>query len=195
MKTPRTLLIACVVGSLAISTFAQEAGKKSAVQPGVDAALSSAAKTIAKWGHDPVLVREVKAQNAQKMTLADIQAIDKEWIEGGETARVNRLLTTGCASHLKELVASDPAFSESFVMDNQGANVCMTNKTSDFWQGDEAKWQKSFNGGKGTIFIDQPKYDTSAKAILAQISVAVFDGDETIGAITVGVNTSLLKTK
>ena len=194
MKTLKTLLIATVLGSIAAGAFAQEA-KKSVLSPEMDAELKSAAQSIAKWGHDPILVKEIKAQNAQKMSLAEIQTIDKDWTDGGELPRVNRLLTNVCANRLKELIQSHPAFGESFVMDNQGANVCMTNKTSDFWQGDEAKWQKSFNGGKGTVFIDQPKYDTSAKAILAQISVAVFDGDQTIGAITVGVNTSLLTVK
>jgi sensor histidine kinase regulating citrate/malate metabolism len=72
-------------------------------------------------------------------------------------------------------------------MDNQGANVCMTNRTSDYWQGDEAKWQKSFEGGKGAIFIDERKYDSSAKAVIVQISVPVMDGDKAIGAITVGI--------
>ena len=194
MKGLKTLLIATVLGSVAIGAFAQDT-KKSAISPETETALNTAAQTIAKWGHDPVLVKEIKAQNAQKMTLAEIQTIDKDWTDGGELQRVNRLQTNACSQRLKELIGSHPAFGESFAMDNQGANVCMTNKTSDFWQGDEAKWQKSFNGGKGTVFIDQPKYDTSAKAILAQVSVAVFDGDETIGAITVGVNTSLLTTK
>jgi len=49
------------------------------------------------------------------------------------------------------------------------------------------------NGGKGTIFIDERKYDSSAKGVLVQISVPVMDGDKTIGAITVGVKIDQLK--
>jgi hypothetical protein len=88
--------------------------------------------------------------------------------------------------HLK--YASKPYFDEIFVMDNQGANVAMTDKTSDYWQGDEAKFIKSFNGGHGAIFVDQVKFDDSSQAYLAQVSVPVWDGDKVIGAITFGID-------
>ena len=73
-------------------------------------------------------------------------------------------------------------------MDNQGANVAMTDKTSDYWQGDEAKFQKAFNGGAGAVFIDAVKFDESAQAYLVQVSVPVMDGDQAIGAITMGID-------
>jgi hypothetical protein len=72
-------------------------------------------------------------------------------------------------------------------MDDQGALVCATAKTSDYWQGDEAKWQRAFNGGKGDVFIDRPKFDESAGARIAQISVPVMENGRAIGAVTVGV--------
>lgn len=116
--------------------------------------------------------------------------------ESGFLSNLMRSLQTNkCALQLRKLVESNRAFSESFVMDDKGANVCMTNRTSDFWQGDEAKWQKSFNGGNGQTFIDKPTYDTSAKQILVQVSVPVIDHGKTIGAITVGVAPSLLAGK
>lgn len=169
--------------------FAQPA-KKSVLGPTEEAALQKAVKTIESWERDPVLVREVAAQNARKMAAAEVQSIDKLWMAGGETERAGRLMTNSCAQRLKSLVSSNAAFSESFVMDNQGANVCMTERTSDFWQGDEAKWVKSF---AGSTFVDAPRYDTSAKAILVQVSVPIRDGNAIIGAITVGVNTKHLK--
>jgi hypothetical protein len=73
-------------------------------------------------------------------------------------------------------------------MDNQGANVAMSDKTSDYWQGDEAKFTKSYNGGKGNIFVDEVKFDNSTQAYLVQVSVPVKDGDKVIGAITLGIN-------
>ena len=73
-------------------------------------------------------------------------------------------------------------------MYNQGALVCATQRTTDYWQGDEAKWTRTFNGGNGTLFIDRPKLDESAKVRLAQISLPVVENGKTIGVITVGVN-------
>jgi len=73
-------------------------------------------------------------------------------------------------------------------MDNQGGNVAMTDKTSDYWQGDEAKFQKSFNGGAGAVFVDEVEFDDSAQAYLVQVSVPVKDNNTVIGAITIGID-------
>lgn len=78
-------------------------------------------------------------------------------------------------------------------MDDQGALVCATAKTTDYWQGDEAKWQRAFNDGKGDVFIDRPKFDDSSAQRLAQISVPVLDKGVAIGAITVGVSIDKLQ--
>jgi hypothetical protein len=191
MNPKRIVSIVVVALSLAPMLLAQ-----SASSPAVgtdDAAMQSAIKSIQAWGKDPVLVREVAAQNALKVSATQIQVIDRAWMSGGESDRVARLLGNACAQHLKALVGAQPGFSESFVTDNQGANVCMTSRTSDYWQGDEAKWQKAFNSGRGAVFVDQPKYDTSAKAILVQVSVPVLDGTIAIGTITVGVNPKLIR--
>jgi hypothetical protein len=96
--------------------------------------------------------------------------------------------TTGtCADHLRELVKGHSVYNETFIMDNQGALVCATAKTTDYWQGDEAKWQRAYNEGKGGVFIDRPKFDDSSAQRLAQISVPVLDQGAAIGAITVGI--------
>lgn len=179
---------------LATTAFAQ-APAKSTLSPEEHAALQKAVAIIESWGKDPAIVREVAAENARGMTASEIQTIDKAWMSGGEADRAAKLQSNACASHLKALISAKAGFNESFVMDNQGANVCMTDRTSDFWQGDEAKWQKSFNGGKGATFVDQPRYDVSAKAILVQVSVPVMDGGAAIGAITVGLNTKALQNK
>jgi hypothetical protein len=64
----------------------------------------------------------------------------------------------------------------------------MSDKTSDYWQGDEAKFIKSYSGGKGAVFVDEVKFDNSTQAYLVQVSVPVKDGDKAIGAITFGIN-------
>jgi hypothetical protein len=96
--------------------------------------------------------------------------------------------TTGpCADRLRELAGGSAAYGETFVMDDQGANVCATVKTSDYWQGDEAKWERAYAAGKGAVFIDRPRFDESATVRLAQISVPVVEKGKVIGALTVGI--------
>ena len=147
--------------------------------------LNAHAATISAWATDKTIVEAVRAQNARKMTLAEIQKEDASWMAGKNEALVTKMITGVCADHLRDL-AKKAGYGESFVMDNQGALVCATEKTSDYWQGDEPKWIRSFNGGNGTTFIDRPRFDNSAHTYLAQISVPIIDGGKTIGVITAG---------
>jgi hypothetical protein len=154
----------------------------------IQKALSNEAAALSAWGSDKVFVDAVKAQNGKKVPLADIKRMDTEWMAGKGEELVKRVTSGPCAEHLRALVTAHPGYGEAFLMDDQGALVCANARTSDYWQGDESKWQRSFADGKGAVFIDRPRFDDSAKAPLAQISVPVLDGGKAIGAITVGVN-------
>lgn len=141
------------------------------------------------WGTDPTLIAAVKEQNAQGLTLDGIQARDAEWRKvDGMDAEMTAMMESTAANKLTEFEKTQPYFFEVFLMDNQGANVAMTNKTSDYWQGDEAKWQESFKDGAGAVHIGDVEFDESAQDYLVQVSVPVMDGDAAIGAITIGVN-------
>jgi hypothetical protein len=161
----------------------------------VEAIVKPQIKIIEKWARDPVIVKAVSEQNGKKLSLSEIQAIDKTWIaNSGDEGLIRNLESGPCAGRLRYMTSNTPLFIESFVMDNQGALVGMTRKTSDYWQGDEAKWKRAFNGGKGAVFIDRPQYDTSAKTILVQVSAPIRDaGGAVIGAITVGINIDKLR--
>lgn len=180
------------IAAVAALTGVVSAQQKSALTPETQTALDKTVPKLAAWGKDPAIVKAVAAQNALRMTLAQIKETDTAWMAGKAEVRVRELLGNACSARIKGLVLQSPAYVEAFVMDNQGALVGLNGKTSDYWQGDEAKWQKSYNGGKGQVFVDKAHYDPSARAILVQVSVPVLDGDATIGAITIGVDASKL---
>ena len=145
--------------------------------------------TLVKLGTDPVIVAAVKAENAKGKTLAQIQDMDKNWkATAGIVDYMQAMMDSTCGAHIRGIQESTPYYSEIFVMDNKGANVAMTDKTSDYWQGDEAKFKESYNGGKGSVFVDDVEFDDSSQSYLAQVSVPVKDGDSVIGAITIGIN-------
>ena len=138
---------------------------------------------------DGAIVKAVEAQNAKKMTLADIQATDKKWSNAEEQLPIMKeLLENDCAKVLFKLSGKYSGVKEAFVTDDQGANVCMNNLTSDYWQGDEAKWQNSFKGGKGGVDAGKASFDKSANATLQQVSLPILGkGGKVIGAITFGL--------
>lgn len=151
---------------------------------------------LQKWGQDSALVSAVVEQNKMGMTLADIQLRDTEWrATDGLDDRMKAIMASDAAKRLLELQKSQAYFFEIFLMDDQGANVAMTNKTSDYWQGDEAKWQESFKDGVGAVHVGDIEFDESADDYLVQVSVPVMKSGKAIGAITVGVNLDLLQSK
>jgi hypothetical protein len=150
--------------------------------------------TLAPIGTDPIIIEAVKAENAKGKSMDEIKAMDEKWKNTAGVADFMRsLMDSACGKHIREFQKSQPYFSEIFVMDNQGANVAMTDKTTDYWQGDEAKFQKSFNNGAGAVFVDEVEFDESTQTYLVQVSVPVMDGDKAIGSITFGIDVEQVK--
>ena len=179
MKRPSIVLLSLLLASSAVAQSAQSLQKR----------LDAEAAKLGAWGSDSVIVAAVKAQNAKRVSLATIKSLDEQWVAGKAATLVRQSTVGTCADYLRKLASTstDPVYSEVFVMDNQGALVCANTRTTDYWQGDEAKWQRAFAEGKGSVFIDRPRYDDSSARNLAQISVPVVDGGRAIGVITVGV--------
>ncbi|MCB1852441.1 MAG: PDC sensor domain-containing protein [Gammaproteobacteria bacterium] len=152
------------------------------------------AAKLKTWGVNPTIVAAVKTQNEAGQSLDQIKQRDATWrATSGIDELMQSLLDNEAAKELGKLEKSEPYFFELFVMDNQGANVAMTNKTSDYWQGDEDKFTYSFHDGQGDVHIGEVEFDESAQAYLVQVSVPVMDGGHAIGAMTIGINIDLLE--
>lgn len=143
---------------------------------------------------DKAFADAVTAQNTKAMPKEEIEKIDKEWQAAEDELPIQKEKTSNdCAKRVKEFVAAHPMIVEMFVMDNQGGNVGQNQLTSDYWQGDEPKWQNSFNSGKGGLDVGDLKLDKSSNAEVQQISLPVIDASgKVIGAFTAGVVPSKL---
>ena len=141
---------------------------------------------LAPIGYDKKIVEAVQDQNAKGLTMDYIMKLDKAW-KGNDpdTYFIKEIRENKCSGYLRAIISKVPYLFEIFVMDNQGANVCMSGTTGDFMQGDEAKWQKSFAEGKGAIFVDEPEEEDGK--MVQQVSVPVMDKGKAIGAITFGI--------
>ena len=146
---------------------------------------------LAKMGEDATIVAAVKAQNAQGITMDQIKKLDEEWIAtkkaGQKPALMVEKMNNDCAKYLNGLKAKNAYITEIFVTDNQGGNVCQTDPTSDYWQGDEAKFTKVFNGAP---IASDVEVDDGIN--VSQASVPVVDGGKHIGTITIGINVDKL---
>jgi hypothetical protein len=132
---------------------------------------------------DGAVIGFVDAKNGTEEPAAEIQKRDTRWRAGGEAALRKELTTNPCAERLRALSKSDSFVLEAILMDAQGALVCATDETTDYWQGDEEKWKKPMVAGL-EAFVDEPAWDDSTQSYGLQLSVPVLKGGRRIGALT-----------
>jgi hypothetical protein len=140
---------------------------------------------------DPSVVREVKRQNAKRVPLETLQKLDAEWTATPSlTPLKRRMMGNACARalYLHRDRLGRGVLAEVLIMDNQGALVGATRRTSDYWQGDEAKWLQSFNGGRGGELREKPFFDDSSQSYVVQVSLPVKDGARVIGAVSMSLS-------
>lgn len=192
MKLTKLALL-CAISILPItSAYAQE-DHVAPIQDYIDLDIKS-------WLGDEAIISAIKAQNAQTadMSEEDIVALDDEW-RAQTSADAKPLIDEVLGRPLSKFLVgkqdeSAGLISEMFVMDAKGLNVGQSSLTSDYWQGDEAKWQKTYLEGADAVFIDAAEVDDSTGALQSQASIAISDPDtgEVIGAITIGFNLDAL---
>lgn len=157
---------------------------------------NSKLKAIAQ---DPAVVAAVEAQNAMTAAYdqAKIDALDTQWraeVSAAAKPLIDATLGTDASKFLVS-VQDDSAglFTEIFVMDAKGLNVAQSTVTSDYWQGDEDKWQQTFAVGAGAVHLGEIEQDESTQAFQSQVSITVVDAaGNPIGAITAGVDLAAL---
>ena len=148
------------------------------------------------WLQSPVLIEAIRKQNADHdgLTSADIDSMDKDWrsqAKNGGGPLIERLQKSEASAYLSgKKRESGDLVTEVFVMDNKGLNVAISDVTSDYMQGDEAKWKKTYALGAGQIFIDEVEFDDSSETFQSQVSATIVDpaSGQAIGAITFGIN-------
>jgi len=158
------------------------------------------AAKVMPWLADKAVVDAIKAQNAKNaaLTEAEILKLDKEWraeVDAPSKPLIDEIMKNPLSAFLAAKKAeSNGLLTEIFVMDDKGLNVGQSDVTSDYWQGDEAKWQKTFKVGPDTIFVDKVEKDESSEQLQIQVSVSIKDPEtgKVIGAVTLGVNVDQL---
>jgi hypothetical protein len=188
---PHACRLFCVAAALSISS----APTASAQQPHIAPVTNFFNAHIRAWLNDPLIVGTLKADNQanQHLSRAEIEALDAQWvseINGTAHPLVDKLLATPLSRFLrqKEDEASG-SITEIIVMDAKGLNAGQSGVTSDYWQGDEDKFRRTFETGPKAMFVDEARKDESTQMLQSQVSMTIVDEQgRPIGAITVGVN-------
>ncbi len=166
-------------------------------------------------------IKESTAKS-KKYSYDDVQIIDNQWRiaksglekEKKAATSLGELTTDKIEDHLKkgealikevrgsatskflqeQLDKAEPkgAVTEIFVMDGWGWNVGQTGGTSDFYQGDEGKWQATFASGDPKEVEVLPIVEEDGIKY-SHVSLPIKDGGKNIGAVTIGVDVTKVK--
>lgn len=157
---------------------------------------------VQSWINGPEVVAAIREQNLRTASLDEdaIIVADKAWraevgSENADRPMVAEVMERKVSLFLKKKQrAADWMIVEIILMDAKGLNVGLSTPTSDYWQGDEGKHQKTFQAASHDLFIDEVEFEAEAGLLLSQVSRTIFDPetDEPIGAVTVSVNMNKL---
>lgn len=151
-------------------------------------------------GTAPVIVEAVLAGNAAHAasSQAEIDGLDAAWrAELDESTRptIDQILNNAASDYLRGIEDQAPGrIMEAFVMDMKGLNVAAAQPTSDFWQGDEDRFLKTYPLGPEAIHVGEIEFDESSQTYQVQVSFTLTDPatGAPIGAMTLGLNAETL---
>jgi len=141
-----------------------------------------------------IVRKAIEAQNTKfgKISDMDIQVLDNTYrseVLAGGWQMVRQLLNKPVSRYLKSKQDdSQGAIVEFFVTDRHGLNVGQGTITSDYWQGDEDKFLKTFGRQSDDIFIDRAERDEQTQLLETQASFVIKDENgQPIGIATVTI--------
>jgi hypothetical protein len=151
---------------------------------------------LVTWLNDKTVISALKQQNTKHAALneEEIKKLDKQWraeVDAAQKPLIDSVMKNELSAFLvKKKSEAKGVITEIFVMDDKGLNVGQSDITSDYWQGDEAKWQKTFKVGPDAVFFDKIEKDESTQELQMQVSVSIKDPEtgKVIGAATFGIN-------
>ncbi|MEM1286318.1 MAG: hypothetical protein AAGH43_13100 [Pseudomonadota bacterium] len=153
------------------------------------------------WLSNAIVSMSVEAQNQRHRNLgqAEIDALDQQWRaerEVNDQPLIAATVSNPLSTYLLRMQASTLGlYTEIFIVDAVGLNVGQSAVTSDYWQGDEAKFQETFPNGPQAVFIDEAEWDEDRRIWRAQLNLSIPNesGNQAIGAATVEVNLTELQ--
>jgi len=198
MRTPLVALLGCVLLQVCAGDGRAQGTAPAAAGTGIQFenpalpqpdrdALSRAALLVSRWAMVQRVVQAVKTQETAPLPIERVTAIDEAWQRGEDPEGLATSIgKSDCSQALQTLVSANPGYAEAFVADDRGVLVCMSQRTTDYFQGDEESWKRAFAGGAGAVFVSKLEHDASISLDVVHISVPIKSAGKVIGVLIVG---------
>jgi len=128
----------------------------------------------------------------EKFDDAQIVQLEKQW-KLQKTKNTGDLVSSVVDSKESKLLRdvmhnTGGVILEIIVMNKHGFNISSTDITSDYYQGDEEKYQKTYLAGANSTHLSKVEFDDSANNFGAQVSFTLSNNGIKIGAITLTID-------
>ncbi|OUR97432.1 hypothetical protein A9Q84_13990 [Halobacteriovorax marinus] len=133
---------------------------------------------LIKISNEPTIHQALINKDFKIDSLNEIKRLDSSWTSTLKITKFkNEVQKRRVSRFLKSTVlySNNKLYSELFLTGNNGVLIGAYPLTTDFWQGDEEKWIKSYNDGLCQIFIGPIEYDESSDRKAIQVSIPVVD--------------------
>lgn len=183
-----------MLGSALIGSAQQQANAQDVPSPA--AIPQEIYKEIEGYLANDIVVLSIKNQNEKYKNFSDAEVtkLDSIWrteLDSDRKPLISATLSNPLSAYLTRIQAhSLGKFIEIFVMDNRGLNVGQSNISSDYWQGDEAKWQETYLKGPGAVHLGEAEWKDEIKSSTQQVNLTITDpaSGKAIGAATFELN-------
>lgn len=144
-----------------------------------------------------VLEQILMKSNAKFGALSDddrmqkIEILNGKWVEAVDTESpfIQAYMTNPAAVFLKKQQEMFPdTYGEIFLTNRFGAMVAATGKLTTLAHAHKYWWVKSFDGGRGKVFLDDRGFDTSVQGYVIGIVIPVKRQGQVIGILKSNVN-------
>lgn len=148
------------------------------------------------WRRNPQLIQAVMQQNKARgdVPLSRIHALDQQWLQEQQKTEqplIDSVRNNALSAWLVQQQASYKGLiSEIIVTDQHGLNIAASAVTTDYWQGDEAKFAEPFFASQDQPYLGPLSYDQSTQRYQVHVSNTVRNpsSGEVIGVIILGID-------
>jgi signal transduction histidine kinase len=131
--------------------------------------------------YEPEIVAALGKRKTPK-NLREIETLDAAWsslsLESGPLADV---LKNPLSPRLRRIQREDPLIEEILLTDRFGELVAATQRSGDYYQGDENWWKGAWHKGAGRVFVPPVNYDHSAGVWSIDVCMPIRDGQAVVG--------------
>jgi len=159
----------------------------SEILEGINTNLDRRIEVIQEHANNPTIQQAASESNKEFEKLDNIQVYinekDREWVSAPKkeiTPFMQEITGNEVSEELRNITGfyekkhHYKVFNEVIITNKYGTNIAQTEKTTDYYQGDEQWWQEAKKDGQ---HIEDVEYDESADVYATSISVRIDDQD------------------